>query len=272
MERRTLGISGLEVPVVGMGTARTFDVRGEPAESHCRRIVDEAIDVGANFFDTSPMYGEAEWVLGLALRGRRHQALVATKVWTPDDGKARHQVENSLRFAYGYVDLYQVHDLVAWRSRLALLERLRDEGKITAIGVTHHDPRAFDELVRAMRSGRVQAVQVPYNPLEREAERQVLPLAEELGLGVIVMRPFAQGELLRRPPRGADLVPLQELGVATWPQALLKWILSDPRVTAVIPATSKLGRMTENAAAGNPPWFGSEERALVAKLAMEAAG
>jgi aryl-alcohol dehydrogenase-like predicted oxidoreductase len=267
MERRVLGPSGLRVPAVGMGTSRTFDVRGRAAEATSRRIVEEALAAGANLFDSSPMYGQAERVLGLALDGRRDEALVATKVWTPDDREAERQVQASLAHAHGRVDLYQVHNLVAWPARLDLLERLRDQGLGGAVCVTHYDPAAFEELMVVMRSGRVSFVQVPYNPLERDVERAVLPLAEELGLGVMLMRPFGRGSVLRRWPRQDELAPLAPFGVTTWPQALLKWGLSDPRCTVSIPATSRPGRMTENARAGEPPWFGPDERDLVTRLA-----
>ncbi|MGH2815699.1 MAG: aldo/keto reductase [Actinomycetota bacterium] len=267
MERRTLGPEGFEVPVVGMGTSRTFDVRGRAAEATSRRIVEEALGAGANLFDSSPMYGEAERVLGVALDGRRDEAVIATKVWTADDAQAERQIETSLRHAQGHIELYQIHNLVAWPARLERLERLRDDGLVDVLGATHYEPWAFDELMTVMRSGRIGFVQIPYNPLEREVERAVLPLAEELGLGVMLMRPFGRGSVLRRWPSQADLAPLAEFGVATWPQALLKWGLSDPRCTLSIPATSRPGRMTENATAGNRPWFGPDERDLVTRLA-----
>jgi aryl-alcohol dehydrogenase-like predicted oxidoreductase len=267
MERRALGASGFEVPAVGMGTSRTLDVRGRAAEATSRRIVEEALDAGANLFDSSPMYGEAERVLGLALDGRRDEAIVATKVWTADDAAAEHQIEASLRHAHGHIELYQVHNLIAWPARLDRLERLRGDGLVDVLGATHYELWAFDELMTVMRSGRIGFVQIPYNPLERDVERAVLPLAEELGLGVVLMRPFGRGSVLRRWPSQADLAPLASFGVTNWPQALLKWGLSDPRCTASIPATSRPSRMTENAAAGDPPWFGPEERDLVTRLA-----
>ena len=267
MERRALGPGGLRVPAVGMGTWRTFDVRGPAAEATSRRIVAEALDAGAGLFDSSPMYGEAERVLGLALDGRRDEAVVATKVWTPDDQEAERQVEASLTYFSGRIELFQIHNLVAWPARLDLLERLKAEGRVTAIGATHYDPSAFDELATVMRSGRISAVQVPYNPRERDVERTVLPLAEELGIGVMLMRPFGRGSVLRRWPSQAELAPLAPFGVTTWPQALLKWGLSDPRCTVSIPATSRPGRMTENAQAGDQPWFGPDERDLVTRLA-----
>jgi aryl-alcohol dehydrogenase-like predicted oxidoreductase len=267
MERRTLGRSGLEVPTVGVGTWKTFDVRGRREEDDAAARVDEALSVAANLFDSSPMYGESERVLGRTLEGRRDRALIATKVWTrsPQEGEA--QIQHALGYFGGRVELYQVHNLVAWREHLVTLERLKEEGVVSAIGATHWSPSAFEELAAVMRTGRIDAIQVPYNPQEREVELSILPLAADLGLGVVVMRPFGEGALMQRPPEADQLAPLAPFGVTTWAQALLKWILSDPRCHIAIPATSRLGRMTENAAAGNPPWFGPQERDLVSRMA-----
>jgi aryl-alcohol dehydrogenase-like predicted oxidoreductase len=267
MERRMLGRSGLEVPAVGVGTWLTFDVRGSRDEERVRDQVTEALRVDANLFDSSPMYGQAERVLGAALEGRRDEALIATKVWARWTGEGRRQIDRALGFFGGRVELYQVHNLVAWREHLQMLEQMRDEGKVKVIGATHYSPSAFDELAEVMQTGRIDAIQVPYNPIERDVERRVLPLAQELGLGVVVMRPFGQGSIVRRPPSSERLRPLEGFGVKTWAQALLKWVLSDERCHVAIPATSSRGRITENAAAGDPPWFGPEERELVAGLA-----
>ncbi|HWE62007.1 MAG TPA: aldo/keto reductase [Chloroflexota bacterium] len=268
MERRRLGKTGLQVPAVGMGTWRTFDVRGAAAEARARAIVDEALAAGADFFDSSPMYGEAERVLGAALQDRRDRAQVATKVWARSAAEGQAQVERALRYFGGRVELYQIHNLVNWREHLLMLERLRAEGRVLAIGATHHSASAFPELADLMRSGRITAIQIPYNPLQREVEREILPLAADLDLGVVVMRPFAEGALMHHIPSTQDLAPLRPFGVATWGQALLKWGLSDPRCHVAIPATSRQDRMRENAAAGDPPWFGDEQRALVARLAL----
>jgi aryl-alcohol dehydrogenase-like predicted oxidoreductase len=252
METRELGAGGPQVPVVGMGTWQTLDVSGDRDD-----VVHAALDAGSTFLDTSPMYGQAPRVLAHGLEGRRDEAFVADKLWTPDDAEAERQAERALNW-FGRVDLYQVHNLVSTPARLALLERLKEEGKVGVIGATHYNASAFDELAAVMRSGRIQAIQIPYNPLQREVEREILPLAEELGLGVVVMRPFAEGALVRRQPEFEGL---------TWPQALLKWVLSDPRVTVAIPATSKPERVFENAAAGDGAWFDDDQRAHVARLA-----
>jgi diketogulonate reductase-like aldo/keto reductase len=258
MERRILGDGGPELPVVGLGTWRT---------SNTARVVDAALAAGARVFDSSPMYGDAEERLGAALEGRRDDAFVATKVWAQSAAEGRAQAEAALGWFGGRVDLLQVHNLLEWRDQLALIEELRDAGRVRHVGATHYSPRAFGELATVMRSGRIDAVQVPYNPRERDVEREILPLAEELGIGVVVMRPFAEGGLMRGAPDAAELEPLRAFGVETWGQALLKWVLGDPRTTTVIPATSKPERMTENARAGEPPWLGPDERALVERLA-----
>jgi aryl-alcohol dehydrogenase-like predicted oxidoreductase len=209
MEKRMLGRTGLQVPVIGMGTWRTFDVRGEIAKKNAQAVVDAALAAGVNFFDSSPMYGQAERVLGEALHGRRDRVIIATKVWAQTASEGRAQAERALTFFGRYIDLYQIHNLVLWQEHLKMLERLRDAGQVGAIGATHYDRTYFGAL------------------------RQVL-------------RPF---------------------GVTTWGQALLKWILSDTRCHVTIPATSRPDRMAENASAGDPPWFGPDERALVARLA-----
>ena len=270
MERRRLGRSGLEVPAVGLGSWRTLDV-GPELETERRAVVDAALEAGSFLVDSSPMYGRAERVLGRALEGRRERALVATKVWSADAREAAAQIEFSLSAFGGVVDLFQVHNLLGWRERLAQLEELRRRGRTGALGATHYSSGTFGELAEVMRSGRVDAVQVPYNPLDRAVEREILPLAQELDLGVVVMRPFAGGGLLRRPPAPEELRPLEELGVAGWPQALLKWGLSDPRCHVAIPASARPQRVMENAAAGDPPWLGPDERELVADLARRSA-
>lgn len=269
VERRAFGKTGLHVPVVGMGTWQTFDVTGPGPELNARVTVDAALGSGANLFDSSPMYGEAERVLGAALDGRRDRAIVATKIWTASAAEGRRQAERALAFFGGRIDIYQIHNLLAWETQLDLVERLKTDGKVAVVGATHYQPSAFGELRRAIESGRIEAIQIPYNLRERDVERDILPLAAARGLGVIVMRPLGQGHLVRRSPAAAKLQPLAAFGVTTWAQALLKWILSDARCHVVIPATSHPDRMSQNAAAGEPPWFDADTRAYVARLADE---
>ena len=256
MERRRLG------PVVGLGTWNTFD--GDAAVA--ARVVDSSLDAGVQLFDTSPMYGRAEQTLARALARRRAVASVATKIWTSSADMAKRQLA-AQREWFGRLDIEQVHNLVAWREHLPWLERERAAGTVGGLGVTHYAESAFDELETALRTRRFDTVQLPLNPWERAAERRLLPLAAELDVAVIVMRPLGGGALLRPPPERSALDRLRPFGVETWAGALLKWALSDSRVDVVIPATRDPARAASNAAAGSPPWFGRDERAYVESLA-----
>ena len=262
MRARAFGATGVELPVVGLGTWQVFDLA--PSEEEvAARVVEAAFAEGVRVVDSSPMYGRAEAVLGRALGDRRAEAFVATKIWTASREEARRQLDAQLGFYGGHVDLEQIHNLVGWREHLPWLEEERASGRVGLIGATHYAASAFGELEEIMRSGRIDAIQIPLNPHERECERRILPLAEELGLGVVVMRPLGEGSLLPGPP-ARDLDPL---GGLTWAQALLAWALSNPRVHVAIPATSSPEHARENAAAANLIALDEEQRRLVERLA-----
>ena len=253
MEERRLG------PVIGLGTWRTFGGDATAA----REVVGTALDAGCRVIDSSPMYGGAEGALAAALEGRRERSDVATKIWASSVEEGREQFRRQVAW-FGRTEIEQIHNLVAWDRHVEWLERERDDGRVGRIGVTHYSPAAFPELAHALRTRRFDTVQVPLNPRERDCEHELLPLAAELGVAVIVMRPLGEGSLVRRSlPREM----LAALGVESWPQALLKWALSDDRVDLVIPATRDPEHARENAAAGLPPWFDAEQRRLVERFA-----
>jgi aryl-alcohol dehydrogenase-like predicted oxidoreductase len=265
VQRRALGNSGTQVPVIGLGTWQTLDLPPD-RESVAADVVGAALDHDVTLFDSSPMYGRAEEVLGRALAPRRSEALLATKTWSPTQEQAQARLQQQLAFFGGHIELMQIHNLVQWRQRLPWLERQRDEGRIGLLGATHYQAEAFDELATVMRTGRIDTIQIPYSPAERDAEREILPLAQELGLGVIAMRPLGEGQLLLEPTDAE----LGELGTASWAEALLKWALSDPRVHCVIPATRRVAHVIANAAAGEDPSLDAGRRALVERIAARA--
>ena len=267
METRSLSPKHADapmVPIIGMGTSKTLDTDDLVLAGD---VVSAALDAGTTLFDSSPMYGKAERTLGAVLESRRAGAVVATKVWTDDDVVAERQIAASLSFYGGHIELLQIHNLVRWPERLRRIEELRDAGQVTFVGATHWKAANFDELEAAMVTRRLDAIQIPYNPREREVEKRLLPLAAELGLGVLIMRPFAAADLMRNPPTAAELAPLEAFGIQTWSQALLQWGLSHPTTTVSIPATSKPSRATENANAGDAMPLDDEHRDLISRLA-----
>jgi aryl-alcohol dehydrogenase-like predicted oxidoreductase len=250
MEHRRFGRTGWNVPVIGLGTWQTFDVDRE-LEAGARSVVDVVWEAGTRLFDSSPMYGRAEAVLDRALGSRRANARIATKIWASSIGEGRTQFQAQREFFGGHVDLEQIHNLVAWRDHLDWLEAERATGTIGCLGATHYAASAFGELEQVMVTGRIDAIQVPYNPFERDAERRILPLAAELDLGVIAMRPFGGGRLASR----LDATEL------------LKWTLADERVHVAIPATSNTAHARTNTRAGTPPWPSPPERQRLISLA-----
>jgi len=244
-------------PVVGLGTWSTFGGDAELAGE----VVDAAWGAGVRLYDSSPMYGGAEASLSAALEGKRDEAIVATKIWASTVEEGREQFARQLEWYGGRVDVEQIHNLLAWREQLAWLEH--DE-RIGRLGVTHYQASAFDELATALRTKKFEVLQVPYNPWERECEAELLPLAAELGVAVIAMRPLGgSGEDRRRRVQLSD-DDRERLGVDTWAQALLSWALADERIDSVIPATSKPERAVANAQVA--PLDG-DQRAYVERLA-----
>lgn len=264
MQERPLGATDMTVPVVGMGTWKTLDVEGAERNAR-RRLVREALDLGLRLYDSSPMYGAAETVLADCIRNRRDEAVVATKVWAATAEEGRRQIAHALEIYGGEVEIYQVHNLRLWREHLAELEKRKRDDQVRAVGVTHYNHNAFDELEEVMRTGRLDMVQIPYNVADRVVEKSVLPLAEKLGLGILVMEPLGTGALVRKVPAPEQIEPFLDERIRTWAQVCLKWILSDPRITAVIPATSSPAHMRENVAAGAGRWYDAKEREAIAE-------
>ncbi|WP_236025241.1 aldo/keto reductase [Arenibaculum pallidiluteum] len=249
---RAIPSSGELVPAVGLGTWITFNV-GEDAEARdaCVEVVQAFFEGGGRMIDSSPMYGSSQAVIGHAL-GRLGAAapFSADKVWISSGSRGPAQIEESRRlWGVSRFDLLQVHNLLSWEEHLETLFAMKAEGRLRYVGITTSEGRRHAEFERIMRAQPLDFVQVTYNPVDREVEERILPLARERGMGVIVNRPFQQGALLRRIGRRPLPPWAAEIGCQSWAQLSLKFILGHETVTCAIPATTSVAHVRENLAA-----------------------
>ena len=254
MHQRRIPASGELLPVVGVSTWRTFDVGAKPEDrAPLAEVLRLLFEAGGSAIDTSPMYGSAEAVVGdlLAAANARAKAFIATKVWTTGRDAGIAQMRNSLRLLKtDRIDLMQIHNLVDWRAHMPTLRAWKAEGRIRYLGITHYTQSAHGELESVMRTEKWDFVQLNYALDDRAVERTLLPLAAERGIAVIVNQPFGGGGLLRK--LSSRKLPdwAGEIGVTSWAQLLLKFVLANPAVTCVIPGTGKPAHMTDNLQAG----------------------
>ena len=271
MARRKIpsAADGESVPVIGMGTWNTFDVgSGEQERAPLKRVLEVFYASGARLIDSSPMYGKAESVTGdlVSQLGKQSSTFYATKVWTSGRDKGIAQIERSMRaMKTPRLDLLQIHNLLDWRTHAATLRQLKGEGKIRYAGVTHYTVGAHDELESVLRAEPFEFAQFNYSIGTRAAEQRLLPYCQEHGIGVLINRPFEEGALFTRV--GNRKLPgyAQEIGCTSWAQLFLKFIVSHPAVTCVIPATSRAEHMQDNLQAGFGPMADAAMRERMAK-------
>lgn len=247
------------LPVIGMGTWRTFNVGNDPKLLDARtEVVRAFFQHGGGLIDSSPMYGSAPDVMGYALRrlGVPDSLFSAEKVWSPAGGNAREQVaELAERWGVQHFDLVQVHNLTDWREHLAALREMKAAGKIRYIGITTSHGRRHREFEQILASEDIDFAQLTYNITHREVEKRLLPLSRERGVAVIANRPYDGGNLIKDLKR-REKVPewaAEECGCRTWADFLLKFIVSHPAVNCAIPATSRVDHLNENMRAGSDP-------------------
>jgi diketogulonate reductase-like aldo/keto reductase len=248
--RRAVPKTGEALPVIGMGSWITFNVGNDPALRADRvKVLQTFFDRGGAVIDSSPMYGSSEEVIGHCLARLSNDGALfsATKVWTPLQWLGKRQMaESEQLWGTKRFDLMQVHNLLDWEGHLETLVDWKAEGRIRYIGMTTSHGSRHEELESIMRTQPIDFVQFTYNILDREAEARLLPLAAERGLGVLVNRPFRRGDLIDRFQSHPLPDWAAEFGAKTWPQFLLKFIVSHPSVTCAIPATSRVDHMAEN--------------------------
>jgi diketogulonate reductase-like aldo/keto reductase len=242
--------SGEKVPAVGIGSWITFNVGDDrAARDSCSEVLRSFFQEGGRLIDSSPMYGSSQEVIGYCLRklGRPPELFSADKVWISSASAGPAQIEESRRrWDIPRFDLLQVHNALAWEDHLATLQAMKAAGKVRYVGVTTSEGRRHDEIEKILRTRPLDFVQVTYNVLDREAEARILPLARDRGVAVIANRPFRRGELVRKVGRSPLPSWAGEIDCASWPQLLLKFIVSHPAVTCAIPATTRADHAREN--------------------------
>ena len=251
---RKIPSSGESLPAIGLGTWQVFDVGSDPSSRLA--LKDVLRTLGTGLVDSSPMYGSSEAVSGdlVAELGMRERIFMATKVWTTGRAEGLRQMEDSFRkLRVKQMDLMQVHNLVDVEVQTKSILDMKQRGRLRYAGITHHTRSAYAEVEKWMDTRRYDFLQINYSLGERDSEKRVLGKAKDLGMAVIVNRPFAEGALFRR-VKGKPLPPwAAELGIASWAQYFLKWIVSHPAVTCAIPGTGRPEHMRDNVGAGLGP-------------------
>ena len=267
LRTRTIPGSGETLPVIGLGTSRTHDVRLDDAEMDALlEVLRVFVDGGAQLIDTAPSYGNADRVVGELVQRRdaRDQVFLATKVSATGRERGMAQIEDSFKaLQTDIIDLIQVHNLQDTRTQLGLLRELKEQGRIRYIGVTHYVESAHDRLLDVLKQEPVDFVQFNYSVSERNAEKQLLPYCADNGIATLINRPFTRGNLLSR-VKGKPLPTwAAEIDASSWAQLLLKFILAEPAVTTVIPATSNPRYMADNILAGQGRLPDARQRELI---------
>lgn len=255
LSRRAIPASGEQLPVIGVGTYRGFDISSAngAAWADCRKVLEELFAGGGSVIDSSPMYGQAEEAVGglLGELKAHDRAFVATKVWTRGRQSGLEQMQRSMQLLQSpRIDLMQVHNLLDWEEHLQTLRQWKEEARIRYLGVTHYTSSAYDQLEQVLRAEKLDFLQINYALNDREAEQRILPLAQERGVAVLINRPFGGGNLLRNLLKQPVPHWAGEYNCTSWPQLLLKFCLSHPAVTCVIPGTGNPRHMLDNLQAG----------------------
>lgn len=254
MLKRVIPSSGEEMPVIGLGTSRVFDIEPSKNELNVReQILDIFYENGGRLIDTSPMYGMSEEIIGMTAKKfiEKNRFFLATKVWTEGRENGIRQIEESFqKMRADKISLIQVHNLLDWKTQIKTLRSLKDEGRIDYIGITHYKSNAFDEMIKIMKAEKVDFAQFNYSMGEREAEQKILPFCKDNGIATLINRPFMRGRLFRETQKKKLPSWVSDYDIDSWGQFFLKYIISNDAVTNVIPATSKTKNMLDNVRAG----------------------
>ncbi len=267
---KPIPVSGEMLPVIGVGTSRTFDVVDNPVlMARLQKVMDEFFFRGGGLIDSSPMYGAAERVTGTLLSrlGHTKGLFAATKVWTDGRQQGIDQMTRSFeRMGVETMDLMQIHNLRDWKTHLKTLRKWKEVGKIRYIGITTSSGRGHSELAEIMQSEPLDFVQLSYNVINRRVEEKLLPIAQEKNIAVLANRPFQRGKLFSVVKNKPLPTWATDIDCQSWGQIFLKYTVSHPAITCAIPATSKLHHMIDNMGAGFGRLPNSVERRQIEAL------
>ena len=255
MLRRTIPSSGESLPIIGLGTSRVFDVDPEDREELKirKQIIEVLLNNGGSLVDTSPMYGQSEDLIGAILNDypRRNELFLATKVWTKGKTEGEQQISESFKkMNTTKMELIQIHNLVDWKTQIKTLRQMKESGEISYIGITHYKSSAFKEMEDIIKKEPIDFAQFNYSIGERDAEERLLPICQEYGVATIINRPFMRGKLFRSFNNQTLPDWCKDYDINSWGQFFLKYIIANPAVTNIIPATSKSKNMLDNSIAG----------------------
>ena len=250
MARRIIPSTGELLPVIGLGTSRVFDTNlNERSLNPRKEIVKALLDYGGSLIDTSPMYGKAEEVTGKIAQDLKvnDRLFLATKVWIEGKEAGEMQMkESSKKLNKAVIDLMQIHNLLDWKTHIKTLYDWKEQGKINYIGISHSRSIAFDQIEKIITKEQIDFAQFNYSLQEREAEKRLLPICKERGVATLINRPFMRGKLFKAVARKKLPSWAYEYNINTWSQFFLKFILANPAVTTIIPATSDPAHMVDN--------------------------
>lgn len=268
--QRSIPSSGERIPVIGMGSSRTFDVDNQSdSMARLRAVMQAFFKAQGSIIDSSPIYGEAESRIGDVLRSMQPapKIFAATKIWAYGREQGIAQMQRSAeRMNVERFDLIAVHNLKDWKTHLKTLKEWKAQGKVRYIGITTSHGRYHDELANIMRNHPIDFVQFSYNIDNLDAEKVLLPLAKDRGIATMINRPYQRGQLFRA-SRGKTLPTLaKDIGCTSWGQFFLKFILANPAVSCIIPATSKTKHMIDNMGANFGPVPDQQQRQEMLKL------
>lgn len=271
MFTRAIPSSSQQLPVIGLGTWKTFDVSHADKNPELLNVLNEMKNGGGKLIDSSPMYGRSEEVIGQLSQSTNDadHFFYATKVWTTGRDQGIQQMKSSLKkLRREHIDLMQIHNLVDWKTHLKTLREWKEQGLVKYIGFTHYTDSMHGELEELMRKEKPDFVQFNYSIFARNAEKRLLPAAGELGIATLINRPFGEGAWFSKVKNKNLPSFARELGIYSWSQFFLKFIIAHPSVTCVIPATSSPEHMVDNLKAAAGPLPDKEQLEKMAEFVL----